>query len=1253
MKSIQGWVLGCFLSLVAVGRASPPKELLTVAERSDYTATATCAEVRALCDALAASSPRITRATLGYSYRGIELPLLIVADPPVKTPEEARKSGKLVIFAFGNIHAGEVCGKEALPMLARDVGLAEGHPLLKDLILLLAPLYNADGNDDMSPDHRPGQVGPEKGMGVRTNGQGFDLNRDYVKLEAPETQAQLRLLNTWDPAIIIDTHTTNGSRHQYTLTYDGPRNEAGNLKILEFVRDRMLPDVSVVLEKETGYKSFFYGNFNAEHTEWSTGEWYPATPRYGTSYIGLRNRISILSEAYAYATYKDRVLATRAFAEHCCKYAAEHASEIRALIKDADEATAQAGRAPGAEDRTPVRGHNAPYEGKVKVLGYGTEEVNGEKRETDEPAEYEVSHVSRYVGTQEVRRPFAYVIEGASADVVENLLRHGFAVEELREERELDVERFIPAEVHAAERAFQGHRLTSLAGRFETVSKRFSAGSLLLRTAQPLGNLLVVLLEPESEDGLFTWNFFDEGLAKDKPAPIFRLLEPTPLLTNKIELDPDQAPTPRIVAYENVYGRGPRPQLGGSAEGPPEWLPDGEHYVVRRDGVRYKVEARSGRMEALKGLEAVAEALSKVEGLSKEAATRLVESGRYETDEAATVALFQTDHDLFAARLDGSFAARLTHDDKGEEMATLSPDGKWAAFIKDGDLFVVEIETRIERALTTDGEGLVTNGKADWVYYEEIFNRNWKAFWWSPDSKAIAFMRFDDTPVKTFLVINQEPVYQNVETLRYPKAGSENPLIRVGQATLPDGQVHWADFGEHRAEDIVVSDVGWTSDGAEQIFYLQDRAQRWLNVTLFPRGGGPTRVLLQEKSGAWLETPGMPRYLKDGSFLFFSERTGFKHLYHYDADGGLIAPITKGEFEARRIFHVDEKEGWIIFSGMRDSSIAENLYRVRMDGSDLRRLTPEEGDHDCSVSPNGLLFVDRFQSHAEPPRTVLRQTDGTRVRWVDTNPVNDGVNWRLSPYELFQIEMRDGYKIEAALIKPPDFDPSKKYPVWFRTYAGPHSPTVSDQWQGGRTGEQAVASMGILLFRCDPRSASGKGALSAWSAYRQLGVQEMKDIEDAIHWLKKEPFVDGDRIGMSGHSYGGYMTAYAMTHSTLFCCGIAGAPVTDWRYYDTIYTERYMDTPQNNPEGYKAASVVDAAASLHGRLLLLHGEIDDNVHLQNTMNLAAALQRANKQFDLMIYPGFRHGIFGAHYNQLTMEFMVRHLLDKELSEIAP
>jgi dipeptidyl-peptidase-4 len=323
--------------------------------------------------------------------------------------------------------------------------------------------------------------------------------------------------------------------------------------------------------------------------------------------------------------------------------------------------------------------------------------------------------------------------------------------------------------------------------------------------------------------------------------------------------------------------------------------------------------------------------------------------------------------------------------------------------------------------------------------------------------------------------------------------------------------------------------------------------------------------------------------------------------------------------------------------------MSTDVYRVKS-GAPVERLTQSPGTHTANASPDGKLFLSSRSNIRTPDRAGLYDSDGKLVRTTDSNPAHEMKRFKFGPHERFQIKARDGYLLEAELILPPNMEPGKKYPVWFTTYGGPHAPRVSDGWGGGRMQDHTMAQQGLVIFHMDPRSASGKGAVSTWTAYKHLGVQETRDIEDAINWLKKKPYVDGSRIGMYGHSYGGYITAYAMTHTDLFAAGIAGAPVTDWRDYDSIYTERYMGLPQDNIDGYNASSVVRAAGKLHGRLLILHGAIDDNVSLRNTMRLVQALQLANKDFELMIYPSSRHGIFGQHYTRIQNDFIRRTLL---------
>ena len=400
-------------------------------------------------------------------------------------------------------------------MLARDLVAKDTPPLLEHFVLLIAPIYNADGNEQVSKDNRPGQIGPEEGMGQRANRMGLDLNRDYTKLEAPETQALVRLLRRWDPQVVIDTHTTNGSHHRYVLTFDGPRHPATDPELVNFVRQDLLPAVKRLVADSSNYDTFFYGDFDADHKRWTT---YPALPRYGGHYVGLRNRISILSEAYAYAPYKERVLATQAFVAQCLNATLERTRTYRKTSSTMSIGEHEQGRGDVA-----LRGHIVSHDEKITVKGFVEEEKDGKQVATDEPRDYEVEDVAKSVADLSVPLPGAYLLSTDFGACRENLQRHGIRVEQLREDIELEVEASRIGKVTYAERAFEGHRLASLEVEREPRRRQFPAGTLVVRTAQPLGRLAALLLEPESDDGFVAWNFFDEHLKDGGEFPVYRV----------------------------------------------------------------------------------------------------------------------------------------------------------------------------------------------------------------------------------------------------------------------------------------------------------------------------------------------------------------------------------------------------------------------------------------------------------------------------------------------------------------------------------------------------------------------------------------------------------------------------------------------------------------------------------------------------------------------------------------------------------
>lgn len=1227
---------------LAAAQPAPPR---TTAEASDYKSTTRYADVVTFCEGLTKLSPSARLDWFGVTAEGRKLPLIVLADPMVNSPEAARRSGKPVVLLVGNIHAGEVDGKEALLMLGRDVATGDDKALLKDLVILVAPIFNADGNERIAKGKRPEQAGPEEGVGDRENAGGLDLNRDFVKLESPEVRGLVKCLRTWDPAVIVDTHTTNGSYHRHTLTYDGPRNVNAPAALREF-GDTFVAAAADRMKAATGFIPFPYGNFSADRTRWET---YPTQPRYGVQCFAVRGRLGILSESYAYASFPDRVRASLEFARGICHEAAARKEDLK-------KATAASPPPARLILRTKPAAEPAPR----TVLGF--EEVvgpNGRKKPTDRPKDYTVQYWSRVEPTLEVPRPFAYLFPASYSPVVENLQRHGINVQELREDIDLDVELAKVTKVERASRPFQGHvavRNVEVAPRRET--RRIPAGTILVRTDQPLGVLAGLLLEPQSDDGLATWNFFDKALTEGSDFPVIRLPAEVAVIAGAVRPLPEDRVKDRPIGLETMFGQVPPPNFSGNPVSGLQWLDDDEHYLQLIGGKLWKVQARTGRSTAYVDSDKLTESLKAV--MDESAAKALSQRPPLRTDPGKSGVLVEHQGDLYFGHFDGKPGVRLTKSPDAKQFPTFSPDGKFVAFVRKNNLFVVDLATQSETPLTTDGNDGVFNGKGDWVYEEEIFNRAGKgAFWWSPDSRHVAYLRLDDAPVAPFAVVNHLPTRLNVENIPYPKAGDPNPLVKLGIVPVIGGATRWAEFNGADPADFLIARVGWFPDGKSAYCYAQNRTQTYMDLCQVPTEGGPARKLFRDSTSAWVDDTGPLTFLPDGSFLYASDRTGWRHLYRYHADGAPMSPVTTGAWEVRQVHRIDPAGEWVYFNGTKDTHRGTNLYRARTDGTKVERLTPETGTHAVNVSPNAALFVDSYSSLTEPTKVVLRFAGGAEVRRLDTNPVYAREEYKFGRVEPVEVPMPDGFALEGLIVYPPDFDPAKKYPIWVKTYAGPHSPTVNDGWAGGRVNDQVYAKLGIVVFNVDPRSASGKGAQSAWTAYKQLGIPELKDLENAVDWICKNPWADAKRVGLSGHSYGGFMTAFALTHSKKFAAGISGAPVTDWRNYDSIYTERYMHLPSENSSGYDATSAVKAAKNLHGKLLLLHGLIDDNVHVQNTIQFIHQLQLADKDFEVMMYPMARHGIGGRHYQRQIINFVSRamgvdaHVPPSEGSSTAP
>ena len=684
------------------------------------------------------------------------------------------------------------------------------------------------------------------------------------------------------------------------------------------------------------------------------------------------------------------------------------------------------------------------------------------------------------------------------------------------------------------------------------------------------------------------------------------------------------------------------------------WLKDGKHFLLtdpsKKDAPKIqKVDAATGAAVPFFDVAKMQAALRALGGVTEQDARQLANRGTYQMSNDETAVLINWDNDLFYYQLGNDKAVRVTNNPEEEVGETFSPDDRMLGFVRNNNIYVYDLAAQRERRLTTDGGAKILNGRLDWVYQEELYGRgNFEAYWWSPDSTKLAYLRLDENPVHEFTVVDHIPYHQGLEVTPYPEAGDPNPAVQLGVVNAAGGATRWVDTYKYQPSDLLIVRVSWTPDGSKVVYQAQNREQTFLDLNFAGSEDGKSATVLREASKAWVEVIDNPTWLKDGSFLWQSARSGWQHIYHYAQDGKLLHQVTDGNWEARSIDGVNEDTGFVYLSSTEHSPIAPQEYRVKLDGSGFTRLTTGEGTHKASLSPTGSFFVDSWSDVNTPTQMRLYDGDGKLVRAIAENKVDALNQYKLGSTELLKVKTRDGFEMEAMMIKPPDFDPKKKYPVLEFTYSGPHAPSVRNSWGGaGYMWHQLMAQQGYIIWICDNRTASGKGTESEWPVYKNFGELELRDLEDGLTWLRSQPYVDGNRVGLWGWSYGGFMTSYSLTHSQSFKMGISGGTVSDWRNYDTIYTERYMGTPQNNPGGYKNSSPVNFAKDLHGKLLLIHGAIDDNVHVANTIQFVYELQKAGKQIQLMLYPKSRHGVTDPllvkHMRQMMTDFVLANL----------
>jgi dipeptidyl-peptidase 4 len=574
----------------------------------------------------------------------------------------------------------------------------------------------------------------------------------------------------------------------------------------------------------------------------------------------------------------------------------------------------------------------------------------------------------------------------------------------------------------------------------------------------------------------------------------------------------------------------------------------------------------------------------------------------------------------------------------------ISPDSKYVSFVRDHNLWLVSVADGKERAFTTGGTEKIHKGELDWVYPEEL--ELYTAYWWAPDSSAIAYLEMDESKVTQFSMLNFESYTGEAELQRYPVAGGPNPVVRVLVGSLKGGESRVMDIGANA--DVYIPRVNWLPDSHRLAIQRLNRDQSVLDLLLADVVSGKTSTLLTEKDQYWINVHDDLHFFKDGKrFLWSSERTGYRHLYLYGIDGKQIAQLTKGDWEVSDVNGVDEAKGVAYFTSTEKSPIERHLYRVGLDGSGLARITKEDGMHMVNLSPEANFFVDMYSNAMTPPRQDLYRADGTKAAALNENKVDELERYHLSPVEFSTIRARDGVSLNCFLIKPPHFDPTKKYPVIVYTYGGPHEQVVLNAWEGSSLlWHEMMAQKGYIIFALDNRGSAGRGHVFEEPIHYHFGGPELSDQRDGVAWLQQQPWVDPQRIGIWGWSYGGHMTLHAMFEaSDLFKVGFAGGPVTDWHFYDSIYTERYMGLPQQHESEYKQSSPLSHAQDFKGKLLIAHGTGDDNVHYSNTLSLINDLISHGKYVEVIAAPGRGHGVSDPPARKIVFTRVTQFFLD--------
>lgn len=721
------------------------------------------------------------------------------------------------------------------------------------------------------------------------------------------------------------------------------------------------------------------------------------------------------------------------------------------------------------------------------------------------------------------------------------------------------------------------------------------------------------------------------------------------------------------------------PELAGPRLREPKFSPDGRYITYLQGKATNKdqldlwaFDTRSGESRLLVDSQvftAGPERLSAEEEARRErqrtAALRGIVDYEFSSDGSKLLVPIGGDLYVYDLKSRDSTARKLTSTDAYETDARFSPRGRYVSFIRDQDLFVVDVASGQERALTSDGEGLVHNGVAEFVAQEEM-DRN-TGYWWAPDESRVALTRVDESPVAEVERFEINADGARMVKQRYPAAGTANAKVELKVIELSSLRITSVALP---SADGYLARVNWLPDSKRLAAQWQTRDQKRLDLLKVDATTGQPTTLLTETSASWIELHDDLRFLqRQSAFVWSSRRTGFKHLYLYDLDGKLIRPLTQGDWMVvgdageSGVVGIDEARNRIYFLATKDSPLERHLYSTELTTKSpetVHRISKEPGGHDVRLLPGGTSYLDTWSSPEQPPSVSIRGFDGEVKRWIVRNALDAS-----HPYHAYlanhvqeeygSIKASDGQDLYYRLLKPANFVSGKRYPVIVDTYGGPHVQYVRKDWMGGSRASQGffrqlLAQRGFVVFSLDNRGSGFRGVAFESLIQGHMGKVEVDDQVRGVEFLKTLPYVDGARVGIIGWSYGGYMALMALTRPGVFKAALAGAPVVDWKLYDTHYTERYLGTPATNASGYERSGVVPYVDKFNGQLLLVHGMADDNVLFMNSTMLMQQLQSRGKQFELMTYPGGKHGLIrlpemGKHFYTMVIEYFERELKD--------